>query len=50
MKHLADILFLIGLLLSSFGIYNEFSPYIAAIFSGLVLLFVGFFAAFKVKK
>lgn len=50
MKHIADVLFFVGLLLSSFGIYHEFSPYIASIFAGFVLLSVGFMASFKVNK
>lgn len=50
MKHVSDILFVIGLALASFGIYHEFSPYIAAIFAGIILLIVGFFAALKAKQ
>lgn len=50
MKHLADLLFFFGLALASFGISYEFTPYIAAIFAGNLLIICGFFAALKAKS
>ena len=50
MRHMPDVLFLIGLIASTSGVYLEKGLAYSLIYSGVVVLTLGIFSAFRVKN